>query len=404
MRDNSEQHPANTEAQVLYDGRKPKVAVVASLTSSLVNFRLDFLKELSARADVMACAPDAHPETEAALAELGIHFVQIPMARTGVNPVQDLATLRALYAAFHAFRPDIVFPYTMKPIIYGGLAARLARVPRRFALCTGLGYVFVDDGDSGLKKKLIRALSVQLYRRALKGAEEALVYNNADADEFRTNRLIGPQTRLDIVPGSGVNLDRYPPSDPPNGAPVFLMIGRLLRDKGVFEYVEAARLLRTQWPEARCQLLGPLDANPASVQPEDLKAWEAEGIIEYLGETSDVHPYLSACSVFVLPSYREGISRTVLEAMSTGRAIITSDAPGCAEPVEEGVTGFVTPVRNPQGLAGAMARFMENPSLVAQMGAAARRHAEGEFDVARINTILLNKLGLLQEGEVLSSA
>lgn len=383
---------------------RPKIVVVASLTSSLVNFRLDLLRELAARADVLACAPDSHPVTEAVLADLGIQFAQIPMARTGLNPLEDLATLRALYREFRAFKPDIVFPYTMKPIIYAGIAARLARVPNRFALCTGLGYIFAEDATLNPRKKLIRALSVQLYRWALKGAKEAIVYNKADGEDFLNSRLVSGETKLGSVPGSGVNLSRYPHSHPPEGPPIFLMVGRLVRFKGLLEYIEAARMLRARWPEARCQLLGPLDANPDSISHEYLKALEAEGIVEYLGETKDVRPYLKACSVFVLPSHREGISRTVLEAMSTGRAIITSDGPGCAEPVNEGTTGFVTPMRDAQALADAMALFIEEPQLVAQMGMAARRHAEAEFDVNRVNTILLTKLGLLNDGEVLAGA
>ncbi|MGI9367433.1 MAG: glycosyltransferase family 4 protein [Ruegeria sp.] len=381
---------------------RPKVAVIASLTASLANFRLDFLRELSHRAEVLALAPDSHPETEALLAELGITFHQIPMTRTGVNPFQDLATLRALYSELSQFEPDIVFPYTMKPIIYGCLAARLAGVERRIPMCTGLGYVFEHE-NPGFSRRVLRSISVWLYRIALKGAEEVLVYNRADEAEFIKKRLCSSPTRLTIVPGSGINLDRFAVSAPPGGAPVFLMIARLLRSKGVFDYVQAARLVRETYPEARFQLLGPIDANPDSVTHEQLQEWTNEGIVEYLGETSDVRPYLSDCSVFVLPTrYREGIPRTILEAMSTGRAVVTTDAPGCAETVEEGETGFVVPVGDAQALANAMGHFTKDPNLAARMGPAARHRAETRFDVNRINELLLAKLGLLTKGETLS--
>lgn len=369
--------------------RRPRVAVVASLTSSLVNFRYDLLKELAARAGVLACAPDHDPETEAALAAIGVAFRRIPMTRAGIDPLADLTTLRALFRAFRAFRPDIVLPYTMKPIIYGGLAARLAGVGQRFALCTGLGYVFTGRQ---LRQRLLRGLSVLLYRQALKGARAAIVYNRADAEVFRRCRLTGAGTRLSIVPGSGVNLARFPAVPVPEGPPVFLMVARLLHDKGVREYAGAARILKAAHPGIRIQLLGPLDANPASVSRAELGAWTAEGTLEYLGHTRDVRPYLAACSVFVLPSYREGISRTVLEAMATGRAVITTDAPGCAEPVEDGVTGYVVPVRQEAALAEAMARFVRDPGRAAAMGAAARARARAEFDVARINALLLKEL------------
>ena len=387
---NSAIRPAAPAASVR---SRPRVVVIGSLTSSLVNFRYDLLRALSEKAEVLALAPEHDPATQAALEEIGVRFRRIPMARTGLNPVQDIVTLAAIWKELRRFRPDAVLPYTMKPIIYGCLAARLAGVKDRVALCTGLGYVFIDS-DQGPRRRAIRAISAALYRVALKGAKEVVVYNDGDGREFRDHRLMDPETPLGMVPGSGINLDRFPVSDPPAGPPVFLMVARLMRDKGVRDYVEAARLLRRTHPDIRCQLLGPRDANPSSVSEEELAAWQEEGVIEYLGETQDVRPFLRAASVFVLPSYREGISRSVLEAMSTGRAIVTTDAPGCAEPVTEGVTGHVVPIRDPEALSRAMARFVETPSLVQSMGRASRREAEERFDVKVVNALLLSKLGL----------
>ena len=376
---------------------RPRIVVVANLTASLLNFRFDLLKELSQRADVVACGPERHAATEDALSQIGVTFVQFPLARAGMNPVEDMRTLRALVRIFQEFKPDIVFAYTMKPIIYGCLAAKWAGIDKIYAMNTGLGYVY-STHNLTLKRRAVRAVSSLLYRVALKGVDEVLVYNRADADEFRDRRLIGPDARLSIVPGSGVNLNRYAFSEPPSGPPVFLMISRLLREKGVFDFVEAARLLKAKHPDAKCQLLGPMDANPDSIGQREIDAWTREGVIEYLGETSDVRPYLAACSVFVLPSaYREGIPRTILEAMSTGRAVITSDAPGCADPVLEAETGFVVPVRNPVELSRALASFVENPTQIASMGQAARRRAEDAFDVHRINSILLGKMGFSED-------
>lgn len=381
-----------------------KIAVVANLTSSLINFRYDLLREMSLRAEVIACGPERHPDSEAALRDIGVEFIPFPMSRTGMNPVEDLGTVRALKRIFEDFRPDTMFAYTMKPIIYGCLAARMAGVPRRYAMNTGLGYVYNAENRT-LKRRLVRALSTNLYRVSLRGVNELLVYNKADEEEFRARRMVGPGTRLSIVPGSGVNLDKYAASAPPEGPPVFLMISRLLREKGVFDFVEAARILKRTHPEARFHLLGPMDANPDSVGQKEIDAWAKEGVVEYLGETNDVRPYLSACSVFVLPSaYREGIPRTILEAMSTGRAVVTSDAPGCADPVAEGKTGFVVPMRNPQALSRAMARFLDDPALIPQLGRASRKRAEAEFDVRRVNTILLRKMGLLGLDEQLTAA
>ncbi|SMX40572.1 N, N'-diacetylbacillosaminyl-diphospho-undecaprenol alpha-1,3-N-acetylgalactosaminyltransferase [Ruegeria arenilitoris] len=372
---------------------RPRIVVVANLTASLLNFRYDLLKELSERAEVVACGPERHEATETALAEIGVEFVQFPLSRAGMNPVEDMRTLRALVRVFKEFKPDIVFAYTMKPIIYGCLAAKWAGVDRIYAMNTGLGYVYSTHGLT-FRRRAVRAVSSVLYRIALRGVDEVLVYNRADAEEFRERRLVAPDAKLSIVPGSGVNLDRYGYTDSPAGPPVFLMISRLLREKGVFDFVQAARLLKETHPQARCQLLGPMDANPDSIGQREIDEWTREGVIEYLGETSDVRPYLAACSIFVLPSaYREGIPRTILEAMSSGRAVITSDAPGCADPVINGETGYVVPVRNPEALSRAMASFVESPDLVARMGLASRKRAEDSFDVRRINAILLGKMG-----------
>lgn len=368
--------------------------MVASLTSSLVNFRFDLLRELSQRAEVLAVAPDDDPATEAKLAEIGVSFRQIPMARASVSPGADLGTLAALVRVCRDFRPDIVFPYTMKPIIYGCLAGRLTGVPTRLPMCTALGYVFADEAP-GFRMRVIRMMSVLLYRVSLVGVKEAIVYNEGDKDAFETYRLTRPDVPVSRVPGSGVNLTRFPQVPLPPGPPVFLMIGRLLRMKGVPEYVEAARQLKRKYPDIRVQLLGPFDENPSSISRDQLEAWVDEGSIEYLGATKDVRPFIASCSVFVLPSHAEGISRSVLEAMATGRAIVTTDATGCAEPVIEGKTGFVVSRGNADALAAAMEKFVVQPERIAKMGAAARQHAETTFDVNKVNECLLSKMNLV---------
>jgi glycosyltransferase involved in cell wall biosynthesis len=386
--------------------RRPRIAVVASLTLSLVNFRLELLRGLMQRGyDVYALAPDNDTENVARLELLGIRFLRIPMKRTATGPFDDLVTLMTLWRAFRNIRPDIVLSYTMKPIIYGGLAARLTGVPRRYAMVTGLGYVFIDRGRS-LRTAGLRWLSVHLYRLALRGAERVLVYNEADAAELRAHAIVNDDVLIQ-VPGSGVDTAHFAASPPPDGPPVFLMVARLLRDKGVAEYAAAARMLRARYPEARFQLLGPFDPNPAAISPAEVDAWVADGAIEYLGAKKDVRPFLADCSVFVLPSYREGMSRTVLEAMATGRAVVTSDAPGCAEPVEHGVTGFIAPVKNAEALAAAMEKFVTDPTLIRDMGARARLRVEDHYEVHAVNRALFAAMRLDQAhmaGSVLGAA
>ncbi len=375
------------------DIRSPRIAVIASLTSSLVNFRLELLRGLRQRGcDVYALGPDDDAETTAVLESLGVHYIRIPLARTATGPIGDLTTFAALVRIFRKIRPDIILPYTMKPIIYGGLAAKLTRVPHRFALVTGLGYVFVDRVHT-LRTIALRWLSVKLYRMALKGVERVFVYNETDAAELKARAIVAEDV-LTLVPGSGVDTERFAACPPPIGTPVFLMIARLLHDKGVNEFVAAAKILRMRHPQARFRLLGPFDSNPAAISRDEVDRWVAEGAIEYLGQTKDVRPHLADCSVFVLPSYREGLSRTILEAMATGRAVVTSDAPGCAEPVQHGVTGYVTPVRNIDALALAMERFIADPTLIETMGAEARRRAEERYDVHAVNETLFAGLGL----------
>ncbi|MXN67466.1 glycosyltransferase [Stappia sp. GBMRC 2046] len=372
---------------------RTRVAVVASLTFSLVNFRLELLRSLvRSGCDVYALAPDDDPESIALLEEAGVHFRQISMDRTGTGLLADIRTLRTIKAAFDGIRPDIVLPYTMKPVIYAGLAARMVGIPKRYALITGLGYVFTGDNPS-FRKKLLRQACVFLYRHALKGAVQVFIYNNTDAEIFRSLHIVTNSNSM-LVPGSGIDTRHFSQAPPPDGPPVFLLIARLLKDKGIREYVEAARILRARHPQARVQLLGPFDPNPAAIARKEVEEWTANGTIEYLGEAKDVRPYLRSCSVLVLPSYREGIPRTVLEAMSTGRAVVTTDAPGCVDTVEDGETGFIVPVADAAALAQAMEKFVTTPSSIVEMGKRARQCAVERYDVHVVNRILIEEMGL----------
>ena len=371
-----------------------RIAVVASFTRSLTIFRFELLKSMvGAGHEVIAFAPEDDEEVQRALASIGVRFVRIPMARTGLNPLADLRTLLVLWGHFRRLKPDTILPYTMKPIIYGGLAARLAGVPHRFALVTGLGHVFADAKPSR-RMALLRHVAIQLYRLALAGTELVFVYNQADADEICRRRMVRSRADLELVPGTGADLDHFLRSNPPLKPVTFLMIARLLREKGVVEFVEAARQLRRRRPEVRVQLLGPLDSNPSGLSQADIDAWSEEGVVEYLGETRDVRPFLAGCTVFVLPSYREGMPRAVLEAMATGRAVITTDAPGCRDTVLEGQNGFIVPPRDHARLAEAMESFALEPELAIRMGQRSYELARERYDVHAINRQLLSAMAL----------
>ncbi len=368
-----------------------KIVVVASLAFSLINFRKRLLADMVACGhEVLACAPEDDREVALELEAMGVAYRVMPMARVGLNPFADLRTLWWLVRLFMAERPGLVLAYTQKPIVYAGIASRIARVPRYFAMVSGLGLAFGEDGG-----RWLRTIVALLYRVALKRAEGIFVFNADDRGEMLRHRMIREDAPVVRVPGSGVDLNHYAFVAVPEGPVRFLMIARLLHSKGLSEYVEAARRLRGEYPEARFALLGPLDPSPAGVDAAEVEAWRREGAINYLGEARDVRPYLAAASVFVLPSwYREGLPRTILEAMATGRAVITTDMPGCREPIEAGVNGYIVPPRDADALAAAMRRFLDRPELAAEMGLHARETATDRFSVERVNDILLSTMRL----------
>ncbi|WP_420361363.1 glycosyltransferase family 4 protein [Ensifer canadensis] len=380
--------PSKTEAP------RTRIVLIASLTSSLTNFRRELIKDLvKAGFDVDAMAPDHDPIVEKELDTLGVRFIRIPMSRAGLNPFVDLVTLAALVRHFLKERPAAILPYTMKPIIYGGIAARLCSVPHRFFLVTGLGHMFAVEPDESAVRRSLRSMCVGLYRCAMKKARAVFVYNEADLADIRERRLVDDPSVVSTVPGSGVDLDYYHASTPPLKPTVFLLIARLLRDKGIPEYVAAARTIRARHPDAVFQLLGHYDPNPTAISEGEVAGWVQEGVVQYLGTTRDVRPYLAACSVFVLPSYyREGIPRSILEAMATGRAIITTDLPGCRQTVDPGVNGVLIEPRSVSSLVEAMEGFIEKRSAIAAMGRASRRMAEERFDVRLVNRLLLARM------------
>ncbi|MGI9232878.1 MAG: glycosyltransferase family 4 protein [Woeseiaceae bacterium] len=340
---------------------------------------------------VTVAAPglDVDNQVRKDLESLGAIAVDISLQRTGTNPIRDFGSLRHLYRLMRSSRPDVVLGYTIKPVVFGSLAGWLARVPRRYALVTGLGYAFTGS-RSGLLTVIIR----RLYRLAL-GTVDLVFFQNPDDEAFlRQKGILPAATPSFIVNGSGIDLVRYPVEPLPKTPVNFLMIARLLGDKGTREYVKAARQVRSRHPEIRCSLVGWIDDNPDAISQSELDAWVEKGYVEYQGRLQDVRPAIADCSVYVLPSYREGTPRTVLEAMAMGRAIITSNAPGCRETVIDGQNGFLVPVRSAEELADAMCRFVEDPELTIHMGRRSREIAEEKFDVRKVNAQMLHEMGI----------
>lgn len=352
-----------------------RVVLTGNTCFKIANFREGLIRALQARgAEVLVLAPvDEHgPKLEA----LGCQVHDLPMDRNGTAPLAEAALLRRIYRFLRRMRPDIVFGYTIKNNIYAGLACRWLGIPF-IPNVTGLGPAF---NETGALNRIVRGL----YRQAFARSDAVFFQNPDDRATFLQAGLV-TESRARLLPGSGVDLDRFiaQPMRSDKNDVTFLLVARLLWDKGVGLYVEAARSLRASHPDMRFQLLGPPDpASRSSVPLAQVEEWVSDGVIEYLGQTSDVRPALAAADCVVLPSwYREGTPRVLLEAAAVGRPVITTDMPGCRDAVVDGTTGFLCAPRDGDALAAAMSRFADLPDEArAAMGQAARARAEQAFD------------------------
>lgn len=368
--------------------------MITSQAFSLVNFRGPLIAALVSRGTrVYALAPDYDDDLKRRVTALGAHPVDCSMARAGLNPLRDLGDLWRLSRLLRRLAPDATLAYFVKPVIYGSIAAWLAGVPDRYSLVAGLGFVFTDDSASRRPgRRLLRAVVARLYRFALARNRRVILQNQDDLHTLASSGILDPRKAV-MIRGTGVDLDHYGLAPVVRSPPVFLLVARMLREKGVHDFVAAARLLKARHPQARFILVGGTDPNPGSVATAELESWAQEGVVEWVGQVDDVRPWMARASVFVLPSYyREGVPRGNQEAMAMGRPIVTTDWVGCRETVEDGVNGFMVPVRDPVALARAMSRFIENPDLIETMGLAGRRMAEERFDVHDINRRIVEVL------------
>ncbi len=317
---------------------------------------------------------------------LGAEFVHIPNNKNGINILADIRYTYKLWRLMRKIRPTKTLGYTIKPVVYGAIAAKLAGVKSINSLITGVGYLFISKST---KAKILKKLAQLLYKVALGFSKGVIFQNSDDRDEFVENRLVKAK-KCSIVNGSGVDMTHFTEEPLPQRL-TFFMLSRIMHSKGVMEYVEAAKVIKGKYPEVRFMLLGAFeDIQDSIAKAPFLREYVESGILEYFGESSDIRPYYKECSVYVLPSYREGTPRTVLEAMATGRAIITTDAPGCRATVQDGKNGFLVPVKDSAAVAEAMERFILNPTLVETMGAESYRYCHSKYRVEQVNSDMLN--------------
>lgn len=367
-----------------------KVVVLSSHTPSLFWFRMDMMLSIKRKGyEVFAIGNEPEADWSERFSQNGITYYQIDVERNGVNPLNDLKTLRSIKRILSKLKPDKIFVYQAKTVIYTGIAAHRLGIKEVYPLIAGMGSVFLKDD---IKTKLIRTILVTEYKFGMKYCPTVFFQNNDDEKIFRDNGIVKNQ-KVVLIPGSGVNLDKFTNQELPEKFG-FLCISRLIRDKGVYEYLEACKIVKEKYPEIRCLLVGPYDSNPSAIKPEELQPFIDNGIIEYFGEQDDVRPYLEQCNVFVLPSYREGTPKTNLEAMAAGKAIITTDAPGCKETVIEGVNGYMVPVKDVDALCEKMEYLINNPNVVANMASEGRKIAENKFDVKIVNNKICEAMNI----------
>lgn len=366
-----------------------RMAIVSNQAFSIVNFRGELIRDIVSRGvEVFALAPDFDESLECAVRDLGAIPVHMDMDRVGLNPLVAIRVVWRLSRTLSILQIDAVLSYFIKPVIYGGLAAKISGVRSVYSLIEGAGYVY-SDGASSLTRRFLRGLVNFLYRISLCFSSRVFLLNEDDYRLFVEGRLVDAH-KVMRLPGIGLDLDRFKQQEPATQSIMFTFVGRLLREKGVADFVAAARLMKAKYPQIDFLIVGGTDANPDSIRREEVLHWVEEGVIQWVGKVADVRNWLGQTSVLVHPSYyREGLPRSIQEAMATGRPIITTDSVGCRESIEDCVNGFLVPVKSPGCIAEAMERFVIDPQLIVRMGKESRRIAEVKFDVHKINEKLL---------------
>lgn len=379
-----------------------KLMMVMVDAQAMLQFRGPLIRHLVAQGhQILAVAPVGR-EAKAAATDIGAQFsaigatfIEAPLQRTGLNPFADLALTAWLYRLIRHHRPDGVLCYQAKAVVFGLLAALLARTPMRVATIEGLGIGFMRAGGS-FKQHIVQFMVPMLYRLVLWSAHLVFFLNPDDEAEFRQRGLLTKRQRVVRIPGIGVDLKHYAQAPLPPHPPIeILTIARLTREKGIRDLYAAAQLVRAQRPDIHFTLVGPLESGPSAIPASDVQGWVNEGVLTYAGSTADIRPFMQKSHIFLLPSWREGLPRSTMEALAMGRPVITTDAVGARETVEQGVNGWLVPPQNPQLLAEAILRMASQPEQWQKMAIASHAMAVSRYDVDHVNALIATELAAL---------
>lgn len=374
------------------------VIIIGTVASSILGFRANLIKALlEQKYKVYTFVSEYSQDELNAIEALGAIPIIYELNRGGTNPLADAKVTYVLSNKIKAINPDLVFSYFSKPVIFGTLAAKLAKVPRVIGMLEGLGYAFTEQPE-GLSKKaqLIKSIQVLLYKIALPQLDKIIFLNPDDQKDLLETYHIKVK-QVDVLGGIGLDLDEYnyQPIDTTDLPISFLFIGRMLKEKGIHDFIAAAKIVKRSHPDVQFTVLGAIDPfNPGALQQSELDRLVSLNIINYPGQVDNVQKWIAASHIFVLPSYREGVPRSTQEAMAIGRAVITTDVPGCRETVIDGVNGFLIERWNPEALAEKMIYFIEHPEEIKKMGYESYKIAQDKFDADKVNKRLINMLGL----------
>lgn len=375
-----------------------KIIIIGTVASSFYGFRADLIRAMREKQYTVYAFTSEYADSDLKkIKSLGAIPMTYELNRGGLNPLSDIVATYKLSKKIREIKPDLVFSYFSKPVIFGTIAAKLAKVPKIIGMLEGLGYTFTEQPE-GLAKKteLIKKVQVLLYKFALPQLDKLIFLNPDDPKDLIDQYAINVR-KVEVLGGIGLNLKEYPCQPIINiQQPInFLFIGRLLKEKGIHDFLNAAKIVKEKYPETQFTVLGAIDPhNLGALTQSELDELISSNIIDYPGHVDNVKDWIAKSHVFVLPSYREGVPRSTQEAMAIGRAVVTTDVPGCRETVEHGVNGFIVAKWNPEALAEKMIYFIEHPEQIEKMGYESYKIAQDKFDAEKVNQRLLNILGL----------